>query len=170
MRLLLACFAFLVSLALGAPAHAAQLTVLAPVLSAEAQETFAQDYGLREIPYLQKSLQTRIERRLAHAGVELGEAGAATLRITLLEAKPSRLTFKQLTKRNTLDYSLSRSLGGAKMRAELLDGAGNIVDTLDYAWYEYDLRSSLALVPWHDTERAFDFFATKLRKWYGARA
>lgn len=166
MRILLACVIW----AFAAAAHAAPLTVLAPALSAEAQETFSKEYGLREFPPLQKSLQSRIERQLAKTGGQSHATNGVQLRITLLEAKPSRLTYEQQRGRSALDYAFSRSLGGAKLRAELLDGSGNVIDTLNYAWYEYDLRSSQAITPWFDTERAFTFFAAKLGKWYRARA
>lgn len=170
MRSFLALFAFALFLASQATtAWAAPLNILPLVVAPAAQEQFDEEYGAREIPYLQRSLQTRIARQLAKAGADLADASGPSLRITLLDAKPSRLTFDQLSNRNALDFALSRSLGGAGLRAELLDASGAVIDTLDYDWYEYDLRFSQALTAWHDTERAFDFFALKLRKWYAPK-
>lgn len=166
MRWLIAAFALFSA----STAYAAPLKVLTPVLSAEAQAAFDKDYGARDVPQLQRSLQSRVERQLVRAGADLSDTSGTSLKITLLEARPSRLTFEQQKNRTSLDYALSSSLGGAGMRAELLDASGSVIDTLDFSWYEYDLRFSLAVTPWYDTERAFTFFAIKLGKWYGARA
>lgn len=156
------CFAF--------PAHAAPLKILPPVVSEDALKTFERDYGLREIAYLERILQSRVERQLAKAGADVRDASGNSLRITLLEARPSRLTYQQQSGRVSLDYSLSRSLGGAGLRAELLDASGNVIDMLDYEWYEFDLRFSNAVTPWYDTERAFEYFSLALHKWYKAKA
>lgn len=166
MRWLLAVLA----LCFASQAQAAPLKILPPIVSEAALKTFEKDYGLREIPYLQRSLQSRVERQLAKAGADLKDESGNSLRLTLLEARPSRLTYQQQTGRTSLDYSLSRSLGGAVLRAELLDASGQILDTLDYDWYEYDLRFSEAVTPWYDTERAFTYFSLKLGKWYKAKA
>lgn len=156
-------------LSLASAAQAAPLKILPPVLAPAAQEQFDEDYGAREIPYLQRALQRRVERQLVRAGADLNDLSGSSLRITLLEAKPSRLTFAQQSQRNTLDYTLSRSLGGADIRAELLDTSGAVIDTMDFSWYEFDFGFSQASTPWFDAERAFDLFAIKLRKWYASR-
>lgn len=166
MRWLLAVLA----LCFASQAQAAPLKILPPVVSEAALKTFEKDYGLREIPYLQRSLQSRVERQLIKAGADLHDESGNSLRITLLEARPSRLTYQQQTGRTSLDYSLSRSLGGAGLRAELLDATGNVIDTLNYDWYEFDLLFSDAVTPWYDTERAFTYFSLELRKWYKAKA
>lgn len=153
-------------LSLGA-AQAAPVQVAPLQIGEAAQEKFAEDYGTQELSFLERSLRTHIERELKKRGAEVGEQGYR-LEVTLVGAKPSRPTFKQLSSKTYLDFARSRSLGGAEFQARFLRPDGSAARTFAYRWYETDLRFSFGQSTWYDAQRAIDFFSRKVGQAYSS--
>lgn len=124
----------------------------------EFAETLEDNYGLKEGEYLAKEIREDIDRELRKAGIDV-----ATIKVTILDAKPTKPTFEQLGARPGLDYGRSVSLGGMEMSAEAFDADGNMVTDLTYGWFENDL-DQVGLSTWYDARRASNKFARKLAK------
>ena len=127
---------------------------IGPKLQKEAEKTL----GVREVDRLAADLKRQVEREVARTGVLDG----ARLELVLVDAKPSRPTFKQLGDRPGLSYE-SFSLGGARIegKAIAVDGA---VTPLHYQWYETDIRWSPYRTTWGDADTAFGQFARRLAR------
>lgn len=145
-------------------AAAALAAVLVPAASAaeitvgygpDFTEKLEKDYGAREGEYLASRIQRDLNRELEKKGVDV-----ARIDVTILDARPSRPTFKQAGDKPGLDMMNSVSVGGMKLRAVAYDGAGNQKADLEYDWYENDIRQA-GLTTWHDAGRASDRFARK---------
>ena len=75
-------------------------------------EKLTEDYGEREGTYLSERVRTDLERALVKSGVDI-----ARIDITILDAKPSRPTFKQAGDEPGLDLHRSVGVGGMKLSA-----------------------------------------------------
>lgn len=139
-----------------AAAPFAQATEITVSFSDEMTETLEDDYGLREADYLTKSVVTDINQELAKRGVDVSR-----IDITIVDAKPTKPTFKQLGDRPGLDYGGSVSRGGMDMNATAYDAGGNVINDLDYDWYAVDIRDA-GPTTWYDAKRASERFARKL--------
>jgi hypothetical protein len=148
-------------------AQAAPVTLGATALAPQAQQKFEKSYGVREVGYLSDYAQSEVSRALTKAGAEVG-TGGLRVEVTLLSARPSKPTFKQLGDRVGLDYYRSISLGGAKLQAKFIDASGAVVDTVDGGYYETDLQFAYALSTWYDAERGIRSFARKVGQRYTA--
>lgn len=124
----------------------------------EFSEKLADDYGVREGEYLSKRVQADLERELGKAGADV-----ARIDVTILDAKPSRPTFKQAGDEPGLDMHRSVSLGGMKLQAVAYDAAGEASAPFEYKWYESDIRQA-GISTWHDARRASSRFATRFAK------
>lgn len=149
--------AALAALAAASPALAAPAQVqvtIGPKLHTEA----VRHLGVTDVNRLADRLKQQVERELARTGVLEG----ARVELTLVDVKPSRPTFKQLSDKPGLSYE-SVSLGGAAIegRAIAVDGA---VTPLRYQWYENDIRWANTRVTWSDADTAFDHFARRLAR------
>ncbi|MEZ5946606.1 MAG: hypothetical protein R3C13_11350 [Hyphomonas sp.] len=127
-------------------------------ISDELQTTLNDDLGAKEGAFLQREVQDDLEQALARAGLD-----PARIDVTIVDAKPSKPTFKQLGDRPGLSYGDSVSLGGMHLTAVVYDEAGTPTADLDYDWYENDLRYA-GLSTWQDARRASRLFSTKLVK------
>lgn len=143
------------------PLTAAAL-LLAPVaLAGEINVTVSDDfqtelqdeYGLKEGDYLTKEVKEDLERALKKAGVDV-----ARIDVTILDAKPSKPTMKQLGATPGLDYGASRSLGGMKLSAIAFDEDGTQTSEYEYSWYEHDIRWT-GIATWYDANKASSRFA-----------
>jgi hypothetical protein len=133
-------------------AAAADINVMfAPEFAEELEE----DYGLREGAYLSERVREDLDRALAKAG-----ADPARVDVTIIDAKPSRPTFKQGADTPGLDLFRSVSLGGMKIQAVAYDEAGNATEPFEYDWYENDIRNA-GLTTWQDARRASKRFASR---------
>lgn len=133
-------------------ASAAEITV---GYSPDFTEKLEKDYGAREGEYLASRIQRDLNRELEKKGVDV-----ARIDVTILDARPSRPTFKQAGDKPGLDMMSSVSVGGMKLKAVAYDGAGGQKADLEYDWYENDIRHA-GLTTWHDAGRASDRFARK---------
>lgn len=149
---------------------AALLVGLAPVAAAaeinvsyapEFSEKLADDYGEKEGTFLSERVRTDLERALARSGVDV-----ARIDVTIVDAKPSRPTFKQGGDEPGLDMHRSVSLGGMKLKAVAYDAAGTASEPFEYKWFENDIRQA-GLTTWHDARRASSRFAANFVKTIG---
>lgn len=126
---------------------------------------FAQNghYGEKDINRLVERLESRILSQMEKRGVATSPNAATVLRITLTDAKPNRPTFRQLSQEVGLSFS-SISIGGAKMEAEVLSADGTSLGTMEYSWYENDIRDVHGSGTWSDAKRSIDRFAKKASK------
>ncbi len=168
MRLLVALAALAVAYA--APAAADPVALRPMTVDAKLQEKFDEDYGAREIAVLQSLVTRALTRELTAAGATIADAAPVTVETTLLDAKPSRPTMQQTIDTPGLDALRSISIGGAELRARLLDANGAPLGEVTYEWFETDLRFSLANGTWSDAQRAIRRFADKVGDAYRAKA
>lgn len=140
---------------------------LAPIASAgeinvsyapEFSEKLADDYGVKEGDYLAGRVTRDITRAFAQQGID-----AARVDVEILNAKPSKPTFKQGLDTVGLDMHRSVSLGGMDLKGVAYDASGNVIGELTYDWYETDIRQA-GLTTWHDASRASSRFATRFAK------
>jgi hypothetical protein len=147
----LAIFAF-GSTALAAPASV-QVSI-AP----ELQKAFDEKYGVREATLLTGDLKESVVRALARTGAY----DDARIELTLVDAKPNRPTFKQLSDTPGLSMQ-SFGVGGAAIEGRVIaaDGAERAIA---YKWFETDLRQAYGNWVWSDATWTFDRFARRLAK------
>ena len=136
-------------------AHAAEINVsFAPEFS----EKLTEDYGVKEREYLSERVRSDLEEALAKQGKD-----AARIDVTILDAKPSRPTFKQGADKPGLDMFNSVSIGGMKLQAVAYDASGAASEPFEYKWYEHDIRDA-GLTTWQDARRASSRFASRFAK------
>jgi len=142
----------------GASPRAVPTTVLfAPQMLAALDRT----YGEAEAPVLQKTISERVALALRSAGCE----GVAEVEITLLDARPTHPTDRQVGDNPALDRLRTHFVGGATFSARLLDSAGQELKSLRYDWYAQDLRhGSRSLEPWGDVRLASEGLGSELAR------
>jgi len=121
-------------------------------------EKLTDDYGEREGVYLSERVREDLERALTKSGVDV-----VRIDVTILDAKPSRPTFKQAGDEPGLDLHRSVSIGGMKLSAVTYDAAGNASKPFEYKWFENDITQA-GLTTWHDARRASSRFASNYVK------
>jgi hypothetical protein len=136
--------------ALAAPA------VVNVTVAPELQKKFDKTYGQREAGFLTKDLREAVEKSLAKKAIYED----ARIEITLVDVKPNRPTFKQMTDTPGLSFE-SFGIGGAAIEGRVIAADGTET-RIDYKWYESDIRQSYA--NWIDAEWTFDRFARKLAR------
>ena len=139
-----------IALLLAPAAMAAEINV---TVSEDFQTKLQDDYGTREGDYLAKEVKEDLTRELAKAGVDV-----AKIDVTIVDAVPSKPTFKELGDKPGLDYGDSVSLGGMKLSAVAYDAEGKETNTFQYSWYEHDIRYT-GLTTWYDANKASNRFA-----------
>jgi hypothetical protein len=148
-------FATALILGLAPAAMAAEINVsFAP----EFAEKLAEDYGEKEGAYLADRVRRDLEREIANKGVD-----AARIDVTIVDAKPSRPTFKQAGDTPGLDIFRSVSVGGMKLEAVAYDASGTASEPFAYDWYEHDIRQA-GITTWQDARRASSRFASRYVK------
>ena len=150
--LALAAAVLLVSSGAALAAPASVNVTVGPELQLKAQKTL----GVRDVDDLAKTLRTDVEKQLAKTGAFAG----ARIDLVLVDAKPNRPTFKQLS--DTVGLSMrSFGIGGARIegRAVAADGA---VTPLAYDYYAPDIRWARGETTWSDAEQTFEAFADRL--------
>lgn len=122
-------------------------------------EDWKDTYGERELERLSENVTSDLERALNKRGVE-----APRIEVTILDAKPNRPTFEQLSDSPGLDFGRSVSIGGMALKGEAFDADGNSLLQQEYSWFENDIRQSIHRTTWGDANRASDRFAIKFAK------
>lgn len=138
------------ALMLAPAAFAAEINV---TMSEDFQTKLQDDYGTREGDYLAQEVRDDLTRELTRLGVD-----PARIEVTILDAKPSKPTMKQLADKPGLDYGDSISLGGMKLSAVAYDTDGKETNTFEYGWFEHDIRMT-GLTTWYDANKASNRFA-----------
>jgi hypothetical protein len=137
---------------------AATITVLFSPAMHAALETI---YGVAEEPVLERTIRERVGAALGAAGCE----GITRIEITLLDARPTHPTDRQIGDNSALDRVRTHFLGGAAFSARLADPAGRELKTLRYDWYADDDRhSSRAAEPWGDVRLASEGLGSQLAR------
>ena len=143
------------------------LTGLAPAAMAaeinvsygpEFTEKLTDEYGVKEGDYLADRVRKDLQRELARTGVNINR-----IDVTILDAKPSRPTFKQAGDMPGLDVHRSVSVGGMKLSAVTYDASGKASEPFEYKWFENDIRQA-GLTTWQDARRASSRFASRFAK------
>jgi hypothetical protein len=151
-----AALATLAALAFAGAAPTASALTVETKMGPEFQKKLDKDYGNREVEELSSALSTRIQSQFAAKGVK-----ADRVVVTILDAKPNRPTFQQISDRIGLDPINSISIGGAHLSGVAYDASGKEVGTLDYDWYETDISQVYSHATWSDARWTFDRFARK---------
>lgn len=120
-------------------------------------------YGEKSLNDLAATIQRRTADRLTRKGVSVSDAAPTVLRVTIVDAKPNRPTFGQLSREAGLSYQ-SIAVGGAEFSAELIAAGGRSLGTIDYDWYETDIRDARYGSTWSDAKRAAGRFGSKAAK------
>lgn len=120
-------------------------------------------YGERDLERLVARLEKKLTKRLEKEGVVVDPESTNILRITLDDARPSRPTFRQMSRSSGLSQS-SIARGGASFVGELISDNGEAQGDISYAWYESDICTAPAGTTWSDTNSAIDRFARKTAK------
>ena len=120
-------------------------------------------YGMRDLDRLKEEVAEELLEDFAKANIAVSETAGYELRVVLVDAKPTRPTFRQLSKQPGLSYQ-SLANGGAHLTAQILDSAGNVVSTTDYDWYENNLGDNFGMGTWSDANRAISRFARRTAK------
>ncbi len=120
-------------------------------------------YGEKDLVRLTERLTENVEERLQKQGVDVSDDAPTKLVLTIEDARPNRPTFEQLSREVSLSFQ-SFGLGGAEISGELFDAAGNSLGTMEYRWFETDIRDAQFGGTWTDAHRAFGRFARKVSK------
>lgn len=145
----------LAGLAFAVAAPASALTVEAK-FSPEFQHKLEVDYGVREADYLKTALTEKIQGIFAARGVI-----ADHVVVTLEDAVPNRPTLRQVSDKPGLDMMRSISIGGAHLTGIAYDSSGKEIGSLDYNWYETDIRNATTATTWTDARWTIDRFARR---------
>jgi len=134
----------------------AAATEVAVTYSDDFAEELADNYGEREGETLTEEIIEDLDRAFDKAGVS-----PARVDVVIVDAKPNRPTFQQLSDRPGLDAIRSISIGGMELTGTAYDDAGNVIATHEYGWFENDIRDVIAAATWSDANRASRRFAKK---------
>ena len=147
------------ALALAPFANAVEVNVS---FSEDFSEKLAEDYGEREGEYLTREITEDIQEAFEDAEIK-----PARVDVTILDAKPNRPTFEQLTDEPSLSATRSRSIGGMDLSAVAFDADGNELGTEAYDWFSSSLRDVVVASTWSDAGRASRRFANRLSETLG---
>lgn len=169
MRTLAAAVALL-TLGFAGQALAAPVAVRPVALEAKLEDKFKTDYGVREVPVIQRMVEEAVSEELARVGGAVAGDAAVRIEITLVDVKPSRPTFQQAVNKPGLDIARSVSNGGAELKARIVGADGAVLDEFTYRWYESDLTFADGNSTWSDARRAVNRFARRVAESYRAKA
>lgn len=152
-------------LAIGLPAavmgETPQLVPTTVLFAPQMQAALDRTYGESEAPVLQRTISERVALALRGTGC----AGVAEVEVTLVDARPTHPTDRQIGDNPALDRLRTHFVGGATFSVRLLDGSGREVKTLRYDWYAQDLRhGSHAVDPWGDLRLASEGLGSQLAR------
>ncbi len=145
---------------------------LSPVaFSAEFQSELDDELGPREGEYLRAALTRNLSDSFARRGATLGENGAVSVDVVIVDADPNRPTLGQMTRRPGLDYFRSVSIGGAELHAVLRSADGGVLREVDHRRYNHTL-SEIVGPPgtWEAAQRAMRRFSEKVADAYVEQA
>ncbi len=126
--------------------------------SADFLEELEDNYGLRELDYLERKISYYLERQFDKQGLDI-----ARVDVTINDARPNKPTLEQLSHSPGLDYIRSFGTGGMDLSATAYDADGNVLGEFSYDWYETDIRWA-GPTTWYDARRAAERFSRKFVK------
>jgi len=149
-----------------APAVAGPINLPPAAFSEAFQEKLTDDYGEREGAYLREAIERALVRALARVGGQVSPSAGVRIETTIIDARPNRPTFQQLSDQPGLDFGRSISIGGAELHAVLRGADGATLAEVHHRFFEHDIRNVLALTTWGDARRSIDRFARKVAMEY----
>jgi len=153
--LILGALLILPAAALGQDRGTASTVLFSPTMQAALETT----YGPSEVAVLERTISERVGAALRGAGCD----GIAQVEITLLDARPTHPTDRQIEDNPALDRLRTHFVGGAAFTARLLDPAGRELKSVRYDWYPQDLsHGSYAAEPWGDVRLASEGLGSQL--------
>lgn len=120
-------------------------------------------YGDKDISRLSSRLKSSLERSLSSKNIDIEKAAPYTVKVTLVDARPNRPTFKQLSKNPSLSRK-SFSTGGAAFEIQVTDASGVIIGEADYDWYDMDISDAIYDGTWSDAKFAINRLSRSLGK------
>ena len=121
-------------------------------------------YGERSLEELREDLVEDMTKRLEKEGLQVEDNAPAKLVLIIEDAKNNRPTFEQLSREPGLSLQ-SFGVGGAEIKGELFDAAGSSLGTMDYRYFESNIRDAqYGVSTWSDANRAFGRFSRKAAK------
>jgi hypothetical protein len=137
----------------------ATATEVAVTYSEDFAEELSDNYGEREGETLTEDIIEDLDRAFDKAGVS-----PARVDVMIVDAKPNRPTFQQLSDKPGLDPIRSISLGGMELTGTAYDADGNVLAVQEYEWFENNLADVIGSATWSDANRASRRFAKKFAK------
>jgi len=137
-------------------ASATEVTV---TYSDDFAEELVDNYGEREGTILSEDIIEDLDRAFEKIGV-----APARVDVTIVDAKPNRPTFQQLSDRPGLDAFRSISLGGMKLAGTAYDAEGEVLTTVEYDWFENNIQHVIGSGVWTDANRASQRFSSRMAK------
>jgi len=135
----------------------AAATEVAVTYSDDFAEELSDNYGEREGERLTEDIIEDLDFAFNKAGV-----APARVDVMIVDAKPNRPTFEQLSSKPGLDAFRSISLGGMELSGTAYDADGNVLAVQEFDWFENDIRDVVGSATWTDANRASRRFAKKL--------
>ncbi|MEO0608026.1 MAG: hypothetical protein AAFY82_07325 [Pseudomonadota bacterium] len=135
----------------------AAATEVAVSYSDDFAEELTENYGEREGERLRQDITKDLDQAFEKAGVT-----AARVEIVIVDAKPNRPTFEQLSGKPGLDPIRSISIGGMELSGTAFDAEGNVLAAQDYEWFQNNIRDVVGFSTWGDANRASRRFARKM--------
>jgi hypothetical protein len=150
-------------LAVATAASAADVPPAATVRFApEMQAALDTTYGPSEGPVLEQTVRERVATALRR---EATCQSIAEVEITLIDARPTHPTDRQIGDNAALDRLRTHFAGGATFSARLLGADGGELRSLRYDWYAPDDRhTSKAAEPWGDVRLASEGLGSELAR------
>lgn len=136
-------------------AGAAQAADVQVVLGADLAAR-ADEIGQRDLDRLADELRRDVERAAASDSA----LNDATIRLTLVDARPNRPTWAQMSAKPGLSMA-SLSTGGARIEGEVIAADGSR-RSVAYDWYSNNIRDASGAATWTDAHRTIDRFASRL--------
>ena len=87
--------------------------------------------------------------------------GGARIELVLVELKPNRPTFQQMTDRPGLDGFHSVSIGGATIEGQIITASGEVIP-VRYDWHTNNISEVTGFTTWQDADRAYARLASNL--------
>nr|WP_070960574.1 hypothetical protein [Hyphomonas sp. Mor2] len=137
----------------------AAATEVAVTYSEDFAEELSDNYGEREGETLTEEIIEDLDRAFDKAGVS-----PARVDVVIVDAKPNRPTFQQLSDKPGLDAIRSISIGGMELTGTAYDADGNVLATQEYEWFENNIQDVIGSGTWTDANRASRRFASKFAK------
>ncbi|MBI1251879.1 MAG: hypothetical protein GC189_10435 [Alphaproteobacteria bacterium] len=162
MRALIATAAGAAALLFSSAASAETVSIAPTVYEPAYLEKLEDDYGVRETEELDRMVTVALQSALTRAGATVDAAAPVRIETTIVDARPNRPTFQQLSDEPSLDFGRSFGVGGAKLHGVIRGADGQVIEEIDYRWYETDIRFAAGTSQWHDARRAIRWYAERV--------